>query len=76
MWRSEKSKWEEANDLEQKKQMLTVKELAVYIFVSESTFIKMIRESRNPFTIILCKIFFNKIEIDNWLNDKQVKPYE
>jgi len=56
--------------------MLTVKELAVYICVSESTIRKMIRESRIPFTKILSKILFNKIEIDNWLNDKQVKPHE
>lgn len=43
------------------KQMLTVKELAVYFCVSESTIRKMVRESRIPFIKIFSKILFNKV---------------
>ena len=53
------------------KRMLTVKELAVYLCVSESTVRKMVRESRIPFTKILSKILFNKSIIDSWLVDNQ-----
>lgn len=53
------------------KRMLSVKELAEYLCVSESTVRKMVRESRIPFTKILSKILFNKSVIDNWLVDNQ-----
>lgn len=56
------------------KQMLTVKELAVYFCVSESTIRKMVRESRIPFIKIFSKILFNKSVIDNWINSNQVNP--
>lgn len=56
------------------KQMLTVKELAVYFCVSESTIRKMVRESRIPFIRIFSKILFNKSVIDNWINSNQVNP--
>ena len=57
-----------------KKQMLTVKELAVYLCVSESTIRKMVRESRIPFVKIFSKILFNQNEIDIWISNKQVNP--
>lgn len=53
------------------KRMLSVKELAEYLCVSESTVRKMVRESRIPFTKILSKILFNKSVIDNWLVNNQ-----
>jgi excisionase family DNA binding protein len=53
------------------KKMLTVKELASYLCISESTVRKMVRESRIPFTKILSKILFNKSVIDNWLVNNQ-----
>lgn len=58
------------------KQMLTVKELAVYFCVSESTIRKMVRESRIPFIRIFSKILFNKSVIDNWINSNQVNSRE
>ncbi|MDD2494665.1 MAG: helix-turn-helix domain-containing protein [Tissierellia bacterium] len=58
------------------KQMLTVKELAVYFCVSESTIRKMVRESRIPFIRIFSKILFNKSVIDNWINSNQVNSIE
>lgn len=58
------------------KQMLTVKELAVYFCVSESTIRKMVRESRIPFIRIFSKILFNKSVIDNWINSNQVNSTE
>ena len=58
------------------KQMLTVKELADYLCVSESTIRKMVRESRIPFIKIISKILFNKSVIDNWIESNQVNPKE
>lgn len=58
------------------KQMLTVKELAVYFCVSESTIRKMVRESRIPFIRIFSKILFNKSVIDNWINSNQINSTE
>ena len=58
------------------KQMLTVKELAVYFCASESTIRKMVRESRIPFIRIFSKILFNKSVIDNWINSNQVNSIE
>lgn len=58
------------------KQMLTVKELAVYFCVSESTIRKMVRESRIPFIRIFSKILFNKSVIDSWINSNQVNSIE
>ena len=58
------------------KQMLTVRELADYLCVSESTIRKMVRESRIPFIKIISKILFNKSVIDNWIESNQVNPKE
>lgn len=53
------------------RRLLTVRELAEYLCVSESTVRKMVRESRIPFTKILSKILFNKSIIDDWLVNNQ-----
>ncbi|MDD2518716.1 MAG: helix-turn-helix domain-containing protein [Bacilli bacterium] len=58
------------------KQMLTVRELAGYLCVSESTIRKMVRESRIPFIKIISKILFNKSVIDSWIESNQVIPKE
>lgn len=54
-----------------KKQMLTVKEVAIYLCVSESTIRKLVREKRIPFLKICSKILFNKAVIDNLINDSE-----
>ena len=50
------------------KEMMTVKELSSYIYVSETTIRKLIRESKIPFIRILSKILFKKEDIDDWIN--------
>lgn len=52
-------------------QMLTVKELAKYIYVSESTIRKLVRESKIPFIRIFSKILFDKRKIELWIESNQ-----
>lgn len=52
-------------------QMMTVKELAKYIYVSESTIRKLVRESKIPFIRIFSKILFDKRKIEQWIESNQ-----
>ena len=60
--------------MDTKRRMLTVKELGIYLCVSESTIRKMVRESRIPFMRIGAKILFEVDLIDNWIKQNQVNP--
>lgn len=57
-------------------QMMTVKELADYVCISESTVRKLVRESKIPFVKVLSKILFNKKKVDNWLAEKESIPFK
>lgn len=57
-------------------QMMTVKELADYVCISESTVRKLVRESKIPFVKVLSKILFNKQKVDNWLAEKESIPFK
>lgn len=65
--RQSKSEERSCGSMINDKKMLTVKELAIYLCISESTVRKMVRESRIPVTRIFSKILFDKAVIDNWL---------
>lgn len=55
--------------------VFTVKDLALYLRVSESTIRKLIKEKKIPHYRIFSKILFKKELIDKWLSDNEKKNY-
>ena len=47
--------------------MLTVKEMAEYLSVSESSIRKAVREDKIPHFRVLSRILFNKEYVDEWI---------
>lgn len=52
--------------------IFNVKELTKYLYVSESTVRKLVREKKIPHFRIISKILFDKEQVDNWINNKQI----
>lgn len=62
--------------MEETKTMITVKELAKKLGISQSTVRKMVREKKIPFNKIMSKILFDKSTIDSWIEKNTVEEME